>query len=1273
MKIFFHQQRHWNRLLTRFCLFFLLGSFLYGNPSYAQQTPRMNINRVTTNGELTIRDYTANFPYPILTTVTVIDGQGNYVTGLADTLRWLGKNDIANNGVPVSQIWSPFFEYHEEDNRIPPVPDVYQQKFGPYVTEIRWCDNFPTSTMLVMDFSSSMAEEISFARAGANTFVDLMRPIDRAGLVQFSGTVLVFQPLTTDTQLLHNLITNTPLDRGTAIYDATLRGIAGVKDVPCRRMVIVYTDGFDVNSTSTAKMVIDTAQTYRVPVFTIALGNETQEDSLRAIADKTGGLFFKAATASEMETIYRRLSSVTQNYYVTAHGSTDPNYNNTWRTVDLTVNIDGRNIRGTGRYFVPGTPPPLKYTDIGIQLSAKTDTFIVKGTDSLPATEPGKEFVYQLSIQNFGNNPGDSIRIVQHLPDSVQYIQTTLIPEIISADSLVWELNRLEVGNVFEISTTVRLSPDVPRTTDFLASSASMTAMNDTTLLNNQDVDTVYVLFPKLPPEITDLTIDQDVRTDTSIIVNGDTIPAVFWGDSIAFNLKIKNKGPSPADSIIIWDIIPDSTKLVNFNIPPNYQHGDTLFWIFDSLAVNDSILISFIGEVVSLFPDSPFPIMNIIGVITDDDMTPDNNIDSTLIYTLEPKRPTRRQTDLTLKFISKTDTSVFIGQREFPAVQAGDAFEYWIEIHNNGPNRADSVQVVQALPDSIIFNEASVIPKFRAADTLKWYFDYLNVTDTIRIQLNFDIAEKLPRSLTELISSVTVFSPADSNLANNFAVDTIKVIFPAIQPHEWNYNLAITQTIQADTIVMIDGGLMQAVFIGKSVPYHLKVKNYGPNMARQIQVIDEIEKFITISQVSFEPNEQFISGEYTISTWLVDSLASQDSLIISFKAFIPNKPYLQQTLTNWARVFAPNDTVPEDNVSYTRIFIIKRQGSDTLTTDISIHQVAQTDSFRILNQDTMRIVHDDEVYQYRIRVRNDRDIPAEDVKIVDYLPEFIEVIESDPRPIITTKDSLVWQPGTLPPQTSIYYTITVRVPSLVFAVETPLINEVVASAKNEDPTQLLNNSAVDTVYYIPTLPDEWTAQIEATPAIVDVGKPVKLKVKTTTDINRWDIWIYPANGKIDSAYADNFIKTNALKANEWLEIIPDYTQTQMLTDSDEEPITFELHARDRRNTLKQAQATVVIQKADEIDIDRNVFMPEKDDPITIKFKLPQDESAALDLYDITGTKITKIAESQYKSGWNAVTWNGLTEHGQKVGSGFYILTLRSNGYSAWKKLMIVR
>ncbi|HEX9971008.1 MAG TPA: FlgD immunoglobulin-like domain containing protein, partial [bacterium] len=76
---------------------------------------------------------------------------------------------------------------------------------------------------------------------------------------------------------------------------------------------------------------------------------------------------------------------------------------------------------------------------------------------------------------------------------------------------------------------------------------------------------------------------------------------------------------------------------------------------------------------------------------------------------------------------------------------------------------------------------------------------------------------------------------------------------------------------------------------------------------------------------------------------------------------------------------------------------------------------------------------------------------------------------------------------------------------------------------------------------------------------------------------------------------------------------------------------------------------------------------------LPIKFKISSDRLVRLEIYDITGTRISRLTESQFNAGWNTYRWDGLTENGQKIGSGFYILTIHSGEYSAWKKLIIVR
>jgi flagellar hook assembly protein FlgD len=85
------------------------------------------------------------------------------------------------------------------------------------------------------------------------------------------------------------------------------------------------------------------------------------------------------------------------------------------------------------------------------------------------------------------------------------------------------------------------------------------------------------------------------------------------------------------------------------------------------------------------------------------------------------------------------------------------------------------------------------------------------------------------------------------------------------------------------------------------------------------------------------------------------------------------------------------------------------------------------------------------------------------------------------------------------------------------------------------------------------------------------------------------------------------------------------------------------------------------------------VFEAENQSPLGINFKLSSNRVARLDVYDLNGVCIAKLAEGPFNAGWNTYHWNGLTEDGRKVGSGVYIIALRSGEFTAWKKCIIVR
>ena len=273
---------------------FILALLICPLPLYAQSkvdsnsSPNalsVNIENITIQADSIIHGLVPNFPYPVLSTITVFDSAGEFVKDLADTSRWLGPNDIANIGLPITEIWNPILEYHAENPLIPKDPNLYNHIPEPLFREIVQDMHVPTSTMLVMDVSTSMTEKLDDAKFGARLYVEQLRPVDRAGIILFNHEVVKLQKFTNDKNLLYETINSATTDFGTAINDALMAAVQETKLEKSRPRIIVYTDGVDNNSNSTPTAIIDSAQVYNIPIYTIALGNFTIRDTLQQIAD----------------------------------------------------------------------------------------------------------------------------------------------------------------------------------------------------------------------------------------------------------------------------------------------------------------------------------------------------------------------------------------------------------------------------------------------------------------------------------------------------------------------------------------------------------------------------------------------------------------------------------------------------------------------------------------------------------------------------------------------------------------------------------------------------------------------------------------------------------------------------------------------------------------------------------------------------------------------------------------------------------------------------
>ena len=183
-------------------------------------------------------------------------------------------------------------------------------------------DRKAANIAVVVDTSGSMQEDgkLIEAEKGLQVFLRQLSPRDRVGLLTFAERVRVavpVAPMSTNRGPLVSAIGNLVADGGTAVYDATAKGIgliAALGDTARINAVVVLTDGEDNQSrlgvTALVKQLRGLTENPEtsIRVFTIAYGSGPSRDVLARIAAASGGKDY-AGDPAEIEAVYRQISS----------------------------------------------------------------------------------------------------------------------------------------------------------------------------------------------------------------------------------------------------------------------------------------------------------------------------------------------------------------------------------------------------------------------------------------------------------------------------------------------------------------------------------------------------------------------------------------------------------------------------------------------------------------------------------------------------------------------------------------------------------------------------------------------------------------------------------------------------------------------------------------------------------------------------------------------------------------------------------------------------
>lgn len=178
--------------------------------------------------------------------------------------------------------------------------------------------------MLALDISKSMDSKdipptrLSVAQKVAKKFIN-GRLYDRIGMVIFSGEPYSLCPLTTDYEMLNELVDEVSSDliktSGTAIGNALGLCINRLREIDSKsKVAILISDGDNTAGNLDPVTSAQLAKAFGIRVYTIAVGSskntteKVDEGTLREIAKVSEGKFFRAKDAKSLETIFEEIN-----------------------------------------------------------------------------------------------------------------------------------------------------------------------------------------------------------------------------------------------------------------------------------------------------------------------------------------------------------------------------------------------------------------------------------------------------------------------------------------------------------------------------------------------------------------------------------------------------------------------------------------------------------------------------------------------------------------------------------------------------------------------------------------------------------------------------------------------------------------------------------------------------------------------------------------------------------------------------------------------------
>jgi Ca-activated chloride channel family protein len=192
-----------------------------------------------------------------------------------------------------------------------------------------------SGSMQALDFKvdNTRVNRIAVVKSVVSKFID-ERPNDRIGLIAFAGAPYIVSPLTLDHDWLQQNLERVNVgigDDGTAIGSAIAAAVNHLRTTATKsKVVILLTDGVNNTGKIPPLAAAEAARALGVKVYTIGVGVrgkapipvrdqagnthmimayvDVDETTLQAVANDTGGQFYRATDTDSLQKIYEQIN-----------------------------------------------------------------------------------------------------------------------------------------------------------------------------------------------------------------------------------------------------------------------------------------------------------------------------------------------------------------------------------------------------------------------------------------------------------------------------------------------------------------------------------------------------------------------------------------------------------------------------------------------------------------------------------------------------------------------------------------------------------------------------------------------------------------------------------------------------------------------------------------------------------------------------------------------------------------------------------------------------